>query len=95
MTEETVNAEKFILRELIKKKIIGGRHTPLDRIIKNLPDEFLYQKSFIEKAVKELRNNGWVIISQKRTGKDSDFHISINPRAWKEIGEFLKLPAAE
>ena len=92
MAEEIVSAKKFILRELIKKKKIGGAHTPLDRITKNLPDEFLHQKNILEKAVKDLRNSGMIIILQKKTGKGSDDHASINPRAWKEIGAFLNLP---
>lgn len=95
MTKEIDNSKRFILRELIKRKIIGGKHTPLDRVTKNLPDEFLQQKSTIKKALKELRNDGWVILPQKRTGKGSDLHISINPRAWKEIGNFLNLPKRE
>ena len=95
MDEEIRKIKEFILRELIKKRKIGGAHTPLAHVTKNLPDELLHQKhipKLIEKAVKELLNNGMVIIQQKRTGKGSDEHIAINPRAWKEIGTFLNLP---
>ena len=95
---EIRRAQEFILRELIKKRKIGGAHTPLDNITKNLPDEFLHQRQaakVIERAVKELVNSGMAIILQKRTGKGSDEHISINPRAWKEIGAFLNLPPGQ
>lgn len=95
MEDEIKKAKEFILRELIKRRKIGGAHTPLDYVTKNLPDGFLREKKaqkIIEKAVKELVNAGMVIIQQKRTGKGSDLHISINPRYWKEIGSFLKLP---
>lgn len=57
--------KKFILRELIKKRKIGGAHTPLHHVIKKLPDELLRQMAapkIVEKAVKELLNNGMVII---------------------------------
>ncbi len=92
------NVEKFILRELIKRRKIGGAHTPLDRVTRSLPDEILQQKhssKITERAIKELVNAGMVIVLQKRTGKDSDLHISINPRAWKEIGLFLGLAPGE
>ena len=82
----------FILRELIKKRKFGGAHTPLDNITNNLPDELLHNKQgqkLIEKGVKELVNFEFVIVLQKRTGKGSDLHISINPRKIKEISEFL------
>ncbi len=93
--EEIQNVKKFILRELLKRRKIGGAHTPLDRVTRSLPDELLqlrHSEKLMERAVKELVNTGMVIILQKRTGKDSDLHISINPRAWKEIGSFLNLP---
>lgn len=96
--EEIKKIQEFILRELIKRRKIGGAHTPLDKVTRNLPDELLQQKhtsKITERAVKELINNGFVLILQKRTGKGSDDHISINPRAWKEIGLFLKLPPEE
>lgn len=94
MDEEVQQIKKFILRELIKKRKIGGAHTPLHYVTKNLPDEFLHQRHIsrvIEKALKELVNNEWILLLHKRTGKGSDEHISINPRAWKEISAFLDL----
>ncbi len=90
--DDIIRAEKFILRELIKRRIIGGKHTPLDRVTKNLPDEFLHQKNIIEKAVRELCNSGMIHLLHKKTGRGSDTHVSINPRAWKDIGAFLELP---
>ncbi|HLC56164.1 MAG TPA: hypothetical protein VJJ23_02905 [Candidatus Nanoarchaeia archaeon] len=94
MDLETDKVKKFILEELIKKSKFGGSHTPFDNIINHLPDEFLYNKKgkkLIENAVKELNNQGWLLILKKRTGKGSDLHISINPRAIKEISAFLGL----
>ena len=95
MTETEVNKVKvFILEELTKRGKFGGAHTPLDNVIRNLPDEFLHDKKgrrAIDDAVKELANAGWVIVQRKRTGKGSDMHVSINPRAIKEISAFLGL----
>ncbi len=98
MEEGIDEIKKFILRELIKRKKIGGAHTPLDRVTRSLPDELLQQKhtgKIVNQAIKELVNNGMIILQHKRTGKDSDLHIAINPRTWKEIGLFLNLPRGE
>lgn len=94
---EIKKVKEFILRELIKRRKIGGAHTPLERVTRSLPDEFLQKHSskIVERAVKELMNDGLIFLQQKRTGKDSDLHIAINPRAWKEIGSFLNLSKGE
>ena len=63
--EEIKKIQEFILRELIKRRKIGGAHTSLDNVTRNLPDELLQQKHaprIIERAVKELVNNGFIII---------------------------------
>ena len=92
---DAVNSIKeVILRTLIKKRNIGGKHTPLDNITKNIPDEFLHNKQGkkqIEEAVKELVNEKFVMILIKKTGKGSDLHISINPEAMAEISALLDL----
>ncbi len=94
MDLETDKIKKFILEELIKKSKFGGSHTPLDNVINHLPEEFFYNKKgkrLIEDAIKGLNNQGWILILKKRTGKGSDLHISINPRAIKEISAFFEL----
>ncbi len=95
MEEDSVKKVKaFVLEELIKRSKFGGAHTPLDNIIRLLPDEFLNDKKgrrMIDDAVKELVNAGWLIVQRKRTGKGADLHVSINPRAIKEISAFLKI----
>ena len=93
--DEVIRAKKFIMRELIKRRNIGGSHTPLDRVVHYLPEEFLKDKrtkKIINSAIKELVNEGMIIIMQKKTGKGSDLHISANPRKLKEISELLELP---
>ena len=91
---EVKKVKSFILEELVKKEKFGGAHTPLDNAIRNLPDDFLHDKKgrrAIDDAIKELANAGWIIVQRKRTGKGSDLHVSINPRAIKEISAFLGL----
>ncbi|MBI4147653.1 hypothetical protein HY490_00005 [Candidatus Woesearchaeota archaeon] len=88
MAYDVARLKRLILTALIDKGKYGGAHTPLDNITHNLPDEFLHNKKgqkAIHEAVKELNNSGWIIILTKRTGKGSDLHISINPKAIKEL----------
>lgn len=95
MMDKITSVKKFILRELIKRRKIGGSHTTLDNVVQHLSDEFLKEKrtrKIIESALKELVNDKMVIVLKKRTGKGSDLHISINPRKLKEIAELLSLP---
>jgi len=89
---EIKDVKTVILRTLIQKRKVGGAHTPLDNITHNLPDDLLHDKKgqkIIDEAVKELVNSNFVIVLKKKTGKGSDLHISLNPRAIKEISEFL------
>jgi len=90
--EDSENAKGAVLRELLLRGKIGGAHAPLGSITNNMPDKFLHNKKgrkAIAIAIKELANACWVIILQKRTGKGSDLHISINPRKIKEINDYL------
>lgn len=92
--DEINRAKRFILRELIKRKKIGGSHIPLDNVIRYLPEEFLKDKrtkKIINFTLKELVNNKMVVVLKKKTGKGSDLHISVNPRKLKEIAELLNL----
>lgn len=91
--DQAENAKLFILRELMKRCMVGGAHTPLNNVTHYLPDVFRHDKKgqkAIEKAVKDLVNLGWAVLMHKRTGKGSDLHISLNPRMLKDIGEYLE-----
>ena len=84
--------KRFILEYLIKKGIFGGAHTPIERVIHDLPAQFLQDKRCrkkINEAIKGLVNNGWLMVRKKRTGKGDSLHISINPRSVKEVSAFL------
>jgi len=84
--------KKLILQKLIRANIWGGKHTSLNFVIKGVPEHYRNThkgKKAVERALKELTNNEWIIILAKRTGKGSGEHISLNPRKVSEIKQFL------
>lgn len=88
----TYALKKLILQKLIRANIWGGKHTSLDFVIKGVPEHYrnIHKgKKEIEKTIKELKNDEWIIITIKRTGKGTDEHVSLNPRKVSEIQEFL------
>lgn len=88
-----IQIQVSVLRELISKKKFGGAHIPLDKVIRRTADKILQdreRKKLIEEAIKDLINKEWVFVQQKRTGKGSDNHISINPRSISAIMGFLR-----
>jgi len=73
--------KKLILQKLIRSNVWGGKHTPLDFVIKGVPEHYrnTHQgKKTVEKALKELTNDEWVVILSKKTGRGSDNHVSVN-----------------
>lgn len=80
-----------ILEFLLKKECIGGVHTPLGRVKSCIELHSKRDKKAFEQALDELVKCAWVIASSKRTGKGTDIHLSINPRALVEIKTFLRL----
>ena len=90
--EEIDILRKLILQKLIRSNVWGGKHTPLDFVIKGVPEHYRNThkgKKAVEKALKELTNDEWIIILSKRTGRGSDDHVSLNPRKISEIKQFL------
>ena len=84
--------KRLILQKLIRGNIWGGKHTPLDFVVKGIPEHYRNThkgKKVFEKALKELKNDEWIVILTKRTGKGSGDHISLNPRKVEEIKQFL------
>ena len=91
--EEVDILKKVILQKLIRANIWGGKHTPLDFVTNGIPEHYrkTHQgKKVVEKVIKELTNDEWIIILAKRTGGGSDEHISLNPRKVSEIKQFLE-----
>lgn len=89
---ETDKIKKLVLQKLIRANIWGKKHTPLNFVIKGIPEHFRNThkgKKTIEKTLRELVNSKWVIILSKRTGKSSDDHISLNPRKVNEVKQFI------
>lgn len=91
--EEIDVLKKLIIQKLVRSNMWGGKHTPLDFVFKGIPEHYrnTYRgRKAIEKTLKELANDGWVIILAKRSGKGSDEHVSLNPRKVSEIKQFLE-----
>ncbi len=91
--EETTVLKKLILQKLVRANIWGGKHTPLDFVTKSIPEHYRNTHKgmkVIEKVIKELTNDEWIIILSKRTGGGSDDHVSLNPRKVSEIKQFLE-----
>ena len=85
--------KRLILQKLVRANIWGGKHTPLAFVIKGTPEHYrnTHQgKKAVEKALRELTNDGWIIILVKRTGKGSGEHVSLNPRKVSEIKQFME-----
>ena len=91
--EEISVLKRLILQKLVRANAWGGKHTPIDFVIKGMPEHYRNthkgQKT-IEKALKELTNNEWLVSLPKRTGKGTGEHISLNPRKVSEIKQFLE-----
>ena len=90
--EEADVLNKLILQKLIRGNVWGGKHTPLYFVIKGVPEHYRNThkgKKAVEKALKELTNDEWVIILSKRAGRGSDDHVSLNPRKVSEIKQLL------
>ena len=91
--EEVNRLKTLILQKLINSNIWGGKHTPLDFVLKGVPEHYRIihkGRKAVEQTLKELTNDEWIIILSKRTGSGSDEHISLNPRKVSEIKQFLE-----
>ncbi|MFH1072354.1 MAG: hypothetical protein V1743_02910 [Nanoarchaeota archaeon] len=91
--EEIDVLKKTILSKLIRANVWGGKHTPLDFVLKGIPEHYRNTHKgmkAIENALKSLKNDEWIFILAKRTGKGSENHVSLNPRKIREIKQFLE-----
>tara|TARA_Y100000310_G_scaffold266681_1_gene278301 strand:+ start:2180 stop:2464 length:285 start_codon:yes stop_codon:yes gene_type:complete len=90
---DSATLKKITLLRLIRGNVWGGKHTPLSFVKKGVPE--LYRNSHkgkktLEKVIKELANDEWILVIFKRTGKSSTEHVSLNPRKLAEIKQFLE-----
>ncbi len=89
----TAILKKLILQKLIRGNIWGGKHTPLDFVLKGIPEYYRNThkgKKAVEKVLKALTNDTWILILIKQTGKGTDEHVSLNQRKVSEIKQFLE-----
>ena len=84
-------ALKTMLNKMFRRNIIGAKHTPENLIIgSKLKHVNNYsKKEFYEEYHKLLRQNYFIRL-KKRTGKGSDWHISLNPEMIEEIKELVE-----
>ena len=90
--EEGDIIKKHILQKLVRANIWGGKHTPIDFVKNGIPDHYQNThkgRKIVERVVKELANDEWIVVMTKKTGKGSDDHISLNPRKVSEIKQYL------
>lgn len=85
------NALKAVLLFLMNKRYIGGKHTSEDRLIKSKTrwTDVKERKGF-DKEYKNMIKECFILRLRKRTGKGSDWHISLNPRKLKELYEMIE-----
>ncbi len=75
--------QQHVLRKMLLHEWIGGRHTDITNVAKSLPS---HETGNALEAAKTLIKKGWII--SKLTGYGH--HVSINPRALKEIKKALE-----
>jgi len=86
--------KRLILHKLIRADMWGGKHTPLDFIVRGIPEHYRNThkgKKAIEKVFKNLLNDGWILVLSKKTGKGSGDRVSLNSRKVNEIKQFLEV----
>lgn len=79
-------ALKAVISFMLNKKYIGARHTPEEKLIIS-KTKWLQKEDYrdFKKECKSLINDQIIIRVKKKTGKGSDWHISLNPRKLKEL----------
>ena len=82
---------RAVMLFLLNRRYIGGKHFPEKNIVK-AKTRYLQKKEMrdFEKEYKEVVNAVFLLRSKKRTGKGSDWHISLNPNKLKELLEMLE-----
>lgn len=84
------NGTKAILTFLLNKRYIGGKHFPEERLFisrtKYLPRDVQRE---CEAETHTFIKNGFILRVKKKTGKGTEWHISLNPRRVSEICEMI------
>lgn len=84
-------ALKATITLMLNKKIIGGKHTPEDKVL-GFKTKWLSKEEYheFEAEYRQAINNQLILRIKKQTGKGSDWHLSLNPRKLKELYEMIK-----
>jgi len=79
---------KRLIQILRNKNIIGHKHIPEQLVIKQLLKNYnnSVRKQFFSEY-KEFVKKEYVLRLKKRTGKGTEWHISLNPEKAKELNE--------
>jgi len=79
---------KNLLLKMLHNRIIGEKHTPEQLLIKSKIRYLskISQKEFYEEY-KTLIQKQYFIRVKKKTGKGTDWHISLNPERLHELEE--------
>jgi hypothetical protein len=81
---------RALLISLISKRDIGQKHTPEKALIKHKKKWVSKQeKKEFFKEYTDMAREGFLIRTKKRTGKSSDWHVSINPKKVNELKDLL------
>lgn len=79
-----------LLKDLYVRRYIGGKHLPEKTAL--LPvTKWLNKQEYraFEKEYRQLISEEYLIRLKKRTGKGSDWHISLNPRLLRQITDVI------
>ena len=84
-------SSKAVLQRLLIGNYIGAKHRPEQKVLKRATIRL--DKDAIKIFQHEYRlmlNQSWLIRLKKRTGKGSDWHISLNPKKLQEIKDSIE-----
>lgn len=83
-------ALKAILVFMLNHRYFNNKHTP-EKILIVVKTKWLnqHERKDFEREYKDILNQGIILRLKKRTGKGSDWHISLNSRKIKELDQFL------
>ncbi len=85
-------AIESMLKFLLGSKYFGGKHFPESKLITSRTKWLnKKEKREFDKAYKRLVNDLIILREKKRTGKGSDWHVSLNSRKVEEINKLVNL----
>jgi hypothetical protein len=85
------SALKDLVLCLRNSRVFGGKHTPEHKLLRSISKYLTKtERKEFQKGYKILVNKNIILRTKKMTGEESDWHISLNPRKTKEIGEIIE-----